>query len=53
MWIELIKDLGGVWSHHFVVDGKPSDIDIAIIGLNPATEIHTIEIPRKRGEAGS
>ena len=47
MHIELVKDLGGVWSRPFVVDGDPFDIDIAIIGLNPATAIQTKELSQE------
>jgi hypothetical protein len=45
--LELVQDLGGVWSRPFVVDGDPFDVDVAIIGLNPATEIKAGEIPRE------
>ena len=47
MSIELIEDLGGVWSRPFVTNGDPYKIAGAIIGLNPATPIPTTYVSRK------
>lgn len=41
MSIDLIQNLGGVWSRPFVTDGDPYKVNGAIIGLNPATPIPT------------
>ena len=47
MSIELVRELAGVWSRPFVVDGDPFDVEVAIIGLNPATEIKVSEVSRE------
>jgi hypothetical protein len=46
--IHLIQDLGGLWSRPFVVAGNPFQADIAIIGLNPATQITAKEATREQ-----
>jgi hypothetical protein len=46
--IDLIQDIGGLWSRPFVVGGDPFRIDVAIIGLNPATAITNDEATREQ-----
>lgn len=38
-YVDLIEDLGGVWTRPFVTSGDPGTVDIAIVGINPATPI--------------
>lgn len=47
MYDELIRDLGGRWSRPFVTDGDPIDVQIAVVGLNPATPLSPDEFPRE------
>lgn len=40
-----IRELGGRWSRPFVTEGDPLAVEIAIVGLNPATPITPAECP--------
>lgn len=42
---QLIRELGGRWSRPFVTEGDPLAVEIAIVGLNPATPITPAECP--------
>ena len=43
-----IQELGGFWTRPFVTDGDPQNVDVAIIGLNPATPVPINEIPKEK-----
>jgi len=47
MSVKLIEDLGGIWSRPFVTVGDPYKVDVAVIGLNPATPIPISYVQRK------